>query len=95
MDRAWTSWPNGAVAGSVLSELARPQQFEEIATTTERAAIEHAVVCATDAGPVIVMIDRYVGAGFDTIYLHQVGSDQARLLEMATTELLPHHQPAT
>ena len=53
------------------------------------------MVCATDAGPVIVMIDRYVGAGFDTIYLHQVGSDQARLLEMATTELLPHHQPAT
>jgi coenzyme F420-dependent glucose-6-phosphate dehydrogenase len=92
LDVAWRWWPNGAIAGSVLSELARPQQFEAIAAATERTAVEDTVVCAVDASAVVAAIDRYVGAGFDSIYLHQVGPDQDRLMDMATTELLPHYR---
>ena len=77
--------------GSVLSELARPQHFEAAAGSTERDAITSTVVCATEAEAVIATIDRYVGAGFDTVCLHQVGPDQSRLLDMAAAELLPHY----
>jgi hypothetical protein len=31
-----------------------------------------------------------VGAGFDTVYVHQVGPDQGRLAAAAREELLPH-----
>ncbi|MBA3287619.1 MAG: TIGR03557 family F420-dependent LLM class oxidoreductase [Acidimicrobiia bacterium] len=93
LDNAWEWWPNGAVAPTLLSELARPEHFEAIAAGTERDRISDTVVCATDADAVIGAIDRFVGAGYGTVYLHQIGPDQSRLLDMATTELLPHYGP--
>ena len=54
-----------------------------MAGSTERDAIDGTVVCATDAEPIVAAIDRYVGAGFDTVYLHQVGPDQRRLADLA------------
>ena len=62
-----------------------------MAGSTERSAIERTVVCATGAEPIVQAIDRYVGAGFDTVYLHQVGPDQGRLADLARRELLPHY----
>jgi G6PDH family F420-dependent oxidoreductase len=91
-ENAWTWWPNGAIAPTVLSELARPQHFEELADRADRFAIHETVVCATTAEPIVAAIDRFVGAGFDTIYLHQVGPDQARLADLARAELLPHYR---
>jgi coenzyme F420-dependent glucose-6-phosphate dehydrogenase len=91
-ETAWVWWPNGAVAPPVLSELARPEDFEAVAGVTEREAIQHTVVCTTDAEAIAAEIDRYVGAGFDTIYLHQIGPDQQRLADLARSDLLPHYR---
>jgi G6PDH family F420-dependent oxidoreductase len=93
LDTSWEWWPNGAVAPAVLSELARPQDFEAVAGGTRREAMHETVVCTTDAEPIVKAIDRYVGAGFDTIYLHQIGPDQQRLADLARTDLLPHYHP--
>ena len=82
------------MAGPVLGELSRPQHFEAISARTERDAIGDTVVCATNAEPIVATVDRYVGAGFDTVYLHQIGPDQRRLADLATTELLPHYRQA-
>lgn len=91
LDNAWEWWPHGVVPPAVLSELARPQDFEVIADAIGRDGIGDAVVCATEPAPVIAAIDRFVGAGFDTVYLHQIGPDQERLAAMARNELLPHY----
>ena len=91
IDNAWEHWPNGAVPPALLTELARPEHFEALAEAAGREAICDSVVCATDAGPVIRAIDRFVGAGYGTIYLHQVGTDQRRLADLAAGELLPHY----
>lgn len=93
-DNAWTWWPNGAVPPPLLSELARPQHFEAAARSTRRDAIHQSVVCATDATAIVAAIDRFVGAGCDTVYLHQVGPEQHRLADMASLELLPHYRSA-
>jgi G6PDH family F420-dependent oxidoreductase len=90
-DNAWTWWPNAVVPSSVLSELAKPQDFEAIADAIGPAGITDVVVCATDSEPIIEAIDRFAGAGFDTVYLHQVGPDQQRLADLAASELLPHY----
>jgi len=89
-ESAWTWWPHAVVPPSLLGELARPEEFEAVADAIGPAGIDKAVVCATGAAPVIAAIDRFVGAGFDTVYLHQVGPDQARLAAMANGELFPH-----
>jgi G6PDH family F420-dependent oxidoreductase len=92
VENAWTWWPNGALPGPILGELGRPREFEAIAATTQRDAIHDTVVMATDAVPVVAAIDRFVGAGFDTVYLHQIGPDQRRLADLAAGELLPHYR---
>jgi G6PDH family F420-dependent oxidoreductase len=92
VDNAWEWWPNGVVPPAVLGELARPEEFEAIACAVGRGSITEIVVCATDAAPVIAAIDRFIGAGFDTVYIHQVGPDQGRLAALAAGELLPHYR---
>jgi coenzyme F420-dependent glucose-6-phosphate dehydrogenase len=92
LENAWQWWPHGVVPPAVLSELARPQHFEAIAEAVGRDAIGDAVVCCTDAAPVVAAIDRFVGAGYDTVYLHQVGPDQDRLAALAQSELLAHYR---
>ena len=54
-------------------------------------AIDQTVVCATGPDPIVAAIDKFVGAGFDTVYLHQIGPDQERLADLARHELLPHY----
>ena len=91
LENAWDSWPNGAVPPALLTELARPKHFEAVAESAGRDTIRASVVCATDATPVINAIDRFAGSGYGTIYLHQVGPDQRRLADVASSELLPHY----
>jgi coenzyme F420-dependent glucose-6-phosphate dehydrogenase len=87
--REW--WPIAAVPPELLAELARPKDFEAVAAVAGDRLLRTSVVLAVDAEPVIERIDRFVGAGFDTVYLHQIGPDQRRLADLARTELLPHY----
>ena len=90
--QAWHFWPNGAVAPELLTELARPDQFEAASRNLVPEAIEQTVVCATGPEPVVAAIDRFVAAGYDTVYLHQIGPDQRRLAALASTDLLAHYR---
>ena len=49
------------------------------------------MVCATGPEPIVHAVDKFVAAGFDTIYMHQIGPDQSFLLDLARTDLLPHY----
>jgi coenzyme F420-dependent glucose-6-phosphate dehydrogenase len=92
VDTALDWWPNSALPPSVLTEVARPEHFEALASAVGSEAVGDSVVCAVDAQPVILAIDRFVAAGFDSVYLHQVGPDQQRLADLARAELLPHYR---
>lgn len=91
IDNAWTWWPIGTVPAPLLTEVARPMDFEAIAEAAGRDAFGSSIVCATGAAPIVDAIDRFVGAGYDTIYIHQIGPDQKRLADIAARELLPHY----
>ena len=84
---AWDWWPHGVVPPSVLGELAKPQDFESIAEAVGPGGLADIVVSATDAEPVVDAINRFVAAGFDTVYIHQVGRDQQRLADLAVSDL--------
>ena len=92
IDNAWKWWPHAVVPPSVLGELAKPQDFEAIADAIGPTGITDVVVCTTDSAAIIEAIDRFTGAGFDTVYIHQVGPDQQRLADLAEGELLPHYR---
>jgi coenzyme F420-dependent glucose-6-phosphate dehydrogenase len=86
-------WPNAAIPAPLLGELATPSQFAATAALVTEDAVAEQVVCGPDADRYLTAIDRFVAAGFTTIYLHQAGPDQLGFLDFARRELLDHLSP--
>jgi hypothetical protein len=47
------------------------------------------VVCGPDPQRHVEMIQKYVDAGFDHVYVHQVGPDQEGFMRFYQREILP------
>ena len=82
-------WPNGAMSGSHFLELPLPSHFEEAAEQIEEEDIGESIVCGPDLDRHVAAIREYVDAGYDHVYVHQIGPDQAGFLEFCERELLP------
>jgi G6PDH family F420-dependent oxidoreductase len=82
-------WPNGAMSGSHFLELPLPSHFEEAAEQIEEDDIAESIVCGPDRERHLEAICEFVDAGYDHVYVHQVGPDQAGFIEFFERELLP------
>jgi G6PDH family F420-dependent oxidoreductase len=82
-------WPQAAIGGTVLNELARPSEFEQVARLVTEDAVADAVVCGGDPARHMAAIGRYASAGFDTVYIHQVGPDQEVMMQFYRDEIFP------
>jgi G6PDH family F420-dependent oxidoreductase len=82
-------WPNGAVSGSYFLELPLPAHFEEAAELVGEEEIGESVVCGPDPERHVAAIEEYAAAGYDHVYLHQIGPDQEGFLDFCARELLP------
>jgi coenzyme F420-dependent glucose-6-phosphate dehydrogenase len=89
---AFEVWPNAAAKGELSQELPLPLHFEQAAEMVTEDDVAESVVCGPDPGPVIEQIDEYELAGYDHVYLHQVGRDQEGFFRFAERELLPHYR---
>jgi G6PDH family F420-dependent oxidoreductase len=82
-------WPTAALKGEVTQELPNPAQFTDLVSIVTEDQVAEAITCGPDADVHIEKIQAYVDAGFDHIYLHQVGPDQLGFLAWAEHEILP------
>jgi G6PDH family F420-dependent oxidoreductase len=82
-------WPNAAIRGEASQELPAPAHFEQLARMVTPEQVAEVIPCGPDPDPVIEKIRSYEAAGFDHIYLHQIGPDQAGFLGFAEREVLP------
>jgi G6PDH family F420-dependent oxidoreductase len=87
-------WPNAAIHGEASQELPNPTHFEQLAEAVTEDQIAEEVSCGPDPAVHLAKIKEYVEAGFDQVYLHQVGPDQAGFIEFAARELIPALEPA-
>jgi len=86
-ETAFRVWPNAGLKGPLSQELAVPSHFEEsIAMLTEQDIAE-VIPCGPDPERHLEAIRRFAEAGFDHIYLHQVGPDQQGFLRFYETAL--------
>jgi coenzyme F420-dependent glucose-6-phosphate dehydrogenase len=81
-------WPNAALKGELSQELPLPRHFEQAAENVDEEAIAEAVVCGPDVDRYIEQITAFEDAGFDHVYIHQVGPDQEGFFSFAERELL-------
>ncbi|HEX2042926.1 MAG TPA: TIGR03557 family F420-dependent LLM class oxidoreductase [Acidimicrobiales bacterium] len=82
-------WPNGALPGALLRDLARPEDFEAAARLVDEDDVAATVVCGPDPEGHVEAISAYASAGFDHVYLHQVGPDQEGFFRFYQREIVP------
>lgn len=80
-------WAQATVPPELMWDLDSPEAFEAHADPTDEK-LRAAVIVGADAGDVAERIAA-VAAGFDAVFLHQVGTDQATFLDRCESELLP------
>jgi G6PDH family F420-dependent oxidoreductase len=85
-------WPNATLKGAFKMELPIPQHFEEATANVTPDQVAESVICGPDAGPIMEKIATYVDAGFDHLYIHQVGKQQENFFGFARDELLPRFE---
>jgi coenzyme F420-dependent glucose-6-phosphate dehydrogenase len=82
-------WPNAAIQGDLSQELPLPRHFEQAAGGVSEDDVAEMVVCGPDPDAHLEKIREFAEAGFDHVYVHQVGTDQEGFLNFYAREILP------
>jgi coenzyme F420-dependent glucose-6-phosphate dehydrogenase len=88
-------WPNAGLQGPLSQELPLPSHFEEAVAMVTEDDVAESVVCGPDLDAHLEGIEAFATAGFDHVYVHQVGPDQAGFLEFYAREVLPEARDLT
>lgn len=80
-------WPNGGVPGQLSQDLPTWTHFEQASSIVTEELATDGVVCGPDVGAVVDAVGAYVDAGYDHVYLHQIGPEQDRFLDLWGAEL--------
>jgi G6PDH family F420-dependent oxidoreductase len=86
---AFEHWPNAALPGELAQQLPTPAHFEQAMRLVREEDVVKDILCGPDPDPILEAIRKYADAGFDHVWLHQVGPDQEGFLRFAERELLP------
>jgi G6PDH family F420-dependent oxidoreductase len=82
-------WPNAAVEGQALVDLARPEDFEMVAARVPPDELARSVTLGPDPRTHVEAITRFAAAGFTEVYVHQIGPDQEGFLDFYRGQVLP------
>ena len=82
-------WPNGGMSGPIGQELAITSHYEAAAALASEEDIAEAVVCGPDADLHLEKIREYEQAGYDHVWVHQVGRDQESFFRFYSERILP------
>jgi coenzyme F420-dependent glucose-6-phosphate dehydrogenase len=84
-------WPVSAVPGKLMSELATPAAFEATVKLIDAKNIGANVVCGPDPEKYLEKIRSFADAGFDHVYIHQVGPNQEGFFDFYERDLASRH----
>ena len=82
-------FPNIALPGELSQELPQPAHFEQAASLLSEDDMAEIVACGPDPERHVEMIQRFVDAGCDHVYLHQIGPDQDGFFDFYEREVMP------
>lgn len=86
---AYRHWPNAGIEGELTAELRVPAHFEQTVKMISEDDVAKKVMCGPDADEHIEAIKEYASAGFDGVWIHQVGPDQEGFFDFYEKEVLP------
>jgi G6PDH family F420-dependent oxidoreductase len=82
-------WPNEAIPGEAAQVLPSPHHFEQLAQLVTEDMVAEGKALGPDVSRYVAAVQEYVDAGYDEVYLSQVGPDQEGFFRFWETELKP------
>ncbi|MCU1691487.1 MAG: putative dehydrogenase [Frankiales bacterium] len=83
-------WPHQAVPGEHMQVLTSPQHFAQVSSVvTEEMAVGAVGAVGNRVEDFVEGVRPYVEAGFDEVFISQIGTDQEGFLRFWTQELRP------
>jgi len=82
-------WPNEALPGELAQVLPTPEHFEQASTLVTEEMIASSVLCGPDLERHLEQIKAYEEAGFDELYINQIGPDQDAFFAAYREHVLP------
>jgi len=88
-DLAFERWPTSGLSGQLSQELATPKLFEQAVSVLHKEDVVKSFPLGPDPKPHIEALQEYAKAGFDEVYVTQVGPQQEEFLRFYASEVLP------
>jgi len=82
-------WPNEALPGELPQILPTPAHFEQAAQLVTPQMLAEEVVCGPDVDRHVATLQRYADAGFDELYVNQIGPNQDAFFKAYSRHVLP------
>jgi coenzyme F420-dependent glucose-6-phosphate dehydrogenase len=82
-------WPTAALRGELSQQLPTPAHFEQAAKMVRQEDVAQAVICGPDPERHIAGVREFLEAGYDHVYIHQVGPDQEGFFRFYERDVLP------
>jgi G6PDH family F420-dependent oxidoreductase len=82
-------WPNEALPGELAQILPTPKHFEQATELVTEEMIGESVPCGPDLDKHIEALQEFADAGFDEVYVQQVGTRHEEFFEVFGREVLP------
>lgn len=82
-------WPNQGIPGEAAQLLPMPRHFEQLAALVAEEHVAQSVAYGPDPEAHVAMIRRYADAGFDEVYVSQIGPRQEEFFACYAEHVLP------
>jgi G6PDH family F420-dependent oxidoreductase len=82
-------WANEGLPGELAQVLPTPRHFEQATQLVTEDMIAEAILCGPDPEPHRESIRQYEGAGYDEVYVQQIGGNMKAFFEFYRNEILP------
>ncbi len=88
-DAAFAQWRQNALGSNVMTDLRHPEQMVAAAKHVRPEDMDRVVRISSDAARHVEWLRRDIERGFEALYLHEVGPDQERFIEVFGRDVLP------
>ncbi|MCA1729395.1 MAG: TIGR03557 family F420-dependent LLM class oxidoreductase [Actinobacteria bacterium] len=82
-------WRNEALPGELAQELPVPAHFEQVTQLVTQEMVGEAFSCGPDPEKHLQQLQAYAQAGYDEIYVQQIGPEQEGFFSFYEKEILP------
>ncbi|MEV2253250.1 TIGR03557 family F420-dependent LLM class oxidoreductase [Streptomyces sp. NPDC050147] len=87
-------WPSQFLPGELGQVLPDPAHFEQASTLVTEETVAEQAVCGDDVDEHVSAVSAYTEAGFDEVYVGQIGPEQQGFFDFYRGEVLPRLRAA-